>query len=106
VICHFYKNLKGKIMAFWKKDDLTIDNMLITNGKARDLQNGDNVTAKNFICIEDKEINGQNIKEYIFKEILKYKNCNTLFEFQRTQFGFCGVVGFTESNGKELGYNH
>jgi hypothetical protein len=47
----------------------------------------------NFVCVEDEKINSTNIKEYIFEEIKKFEDCNALYEFQRTQFGFCGVVG-------------
>lgn len=82
-------------MAFFKRDDLSLDNMYITvdgGGETKYL------SSKNFVCVEDPNINGSNIKEYIFKEILKYKDCNTFSEFQRTPFGFCGIVTFYDYN--------
>lgn len=45
-----------------------------------------------FVCIEDEEINPDNIYEKIEKVVKEHQG-DVFYEFQRTPKGFCGIVG-------------
>jgi len=76
-------------MGFFSKAELTVDNMMITTSSPKSTTE---TAAKYFICVEDANINGTNIKEYILEELKKHENCNTLCQFRRTPFGFTGIA--------------
>ncbi|RLA83323.1 MAG: hypothetical protein DRG78_04670 [Epsilonproteobacteria bacterium] len=79
---------------FNKKEELTIETIRITKIVAK-VTNMREANASFFVCVEDSNINGTNIKEYVLEELKKFENCNTLSEFQRTPFGFCGMAIYT-----------
>ena len=83
-------------MGFFDKIDkeLTIENISITTMAIKVGTRGE-FNAPYFVCVEDPNINGSNIKEYVLEELKKFDNRNTLSEFQRTPFGFCGVAVHT-----------
>jgi hypothetical protein len=79
-------------MGFFDKEELTEDTIKITV-RVRGVRDKEREKASHFVCVEDERINGSNLKTFIFEEIKKFDKCDTLFEFQRTTLGFCGMVG-------------
>jgi hypothetical protein len=95
-IISYIRNKKDLKMGFFDKIDkeLTIENISITTMAIKVGTRGE-FNAPYFVCVEDPNINGSNIKEYVLEELKKFDNRNTLSEFQRTPFGFCGVAVHT-----------
>jgi hypothetical protein len=91
---NFHWILKYKLERIFKKS-LAEDTIKITvrHKSTRDRKRDH---ADYFVCVEDDRINGSNLKTFIFEEIKKFDKCDTIFEFQRTQFGFCGMVGIDD----------